>query len=80
LLLRKLAYFFFQTIVILAKNIECLAYELNLAYTKLYILRVANKVFSKYYRTKKNRICQGDIFIIEEAYDIIAQDEINKQI
>jgi hypothetical protein len=70
----------FQTIVILAKSIECLAHELTLINTKLYIFQVANKVFSKYRKTKKNRIYQGDIFIIEEAYDIITQDEVNKQI
>jgi hypothetical protein len=71
---------FFQIIIILAKNTKRLAYELTLANTKLYILRVVNKTFSKYRRTKKNHIRQGDILIIKEAYDIIAQDEINKQI
>jgi hypothetical protein len=71
---------FFQTIVVLAKSIKRLVYKLTLANTELYIFRVTNKVFSKYRRTKKNHICQGDILIIEEAYDIIAQDKINKQI
>jgi hypothetical protein len=47
---------FFQTIAVLAKNTKRLAYELTLANTELYILRVANKVFSKYRRTKKNHI------------------------
>jgi hypothetical protein len=72
--------FFFQTIIILAKNIECLVYKLTLTNTKLYILRVANKIFSKYYRTKKNHIYQGGAFIIEETHDIIIQDKVNKQI
>jgi hypothetical protein len=71
---------FFQTIAVLAKGIERLAYELTLANTELYIFRVANKVFSKRRRTKKNHICQGGALIIEEAHDIIAQNEINKQI
>jgi hypothetical protein len=70
----------FQTIVILAKGTERLAHELILANTELYIFRAANKVFSKYRRAKKNRIRQGGILTIEEAYDIIAQDEVNKQI
>jgi hypothetical protein len=69
---------FFQTIVILAKSIECLVHELTLTNTELYILRIANKVFSKRYRTKKNHIRQGSALIIEETYNIIAQDEINK--
>jgi hypothetical protein len=77
---RNLFILFFQTIVILAKNIKRLAYELTFANTKLYIFRVVNKAFSKYYRTKKNHICQESILIIKETYDIIAQDEINKQI
>jgi hypothetical protein len=72
--------FFFQTIVVLAKNTERLAYELTLANTKLYILRVANKAFSKRRRTKKNHIRQGGILTIKNAYDIIAQNKINKQI
>jgi hypothetical protein len=71
---------FFQTIVVLAKSIECLAYELTLANTELRIFRVTNKVLSKYYRTKKNYIRQKGILIIKEAYDIIAQNKINKQI
>jgi hypothetical protein len=80
LLLRKLAYFFFQIIVVLAKNTKRLVYELTLTNTELYIFQVTNKIFSKYRRTKKNHIRQGSIFTIEETHDIIAQDEINKQI
>jgi hypothetical protein len=72
LVIKETRLFFFQTIIILAKSIKRLVYELILANTELYILRVANKIFSKYRRTKKNRICQGGIFIIEKTYDIIA--------
>jgi hypothetical protein len=36
------------------------------------ILRKTNEVFSKYRRAKKNRIRQGGILIIENAYDILA--------
>jgi hypothetical protein len=72
--------FLFQTIIVLAKNTKRLVYELILINTKLYIFRAINKVFSKYRRAKKNRIRQGDILIIEEVYNIIAQNKINKQI
>jgi hypothetical protein len=44
------------------------------------ILCKTNKTFSKYRRAKKNRICQGGIFIIEDTYDILAQEEVDKQI
>jgi hypothetical protein len=53
---------------------------LILANTELYIFQAANKALSKRRRTKKNRIRQGGVFIIKEAHDIIAQDEVNKQI
>jgi hypothetical protein len=71
---------FFQTIAILAKDTKHLVYELTLANTELYIFQIANKVFSKCYRTKKNYIRQGGVFIIKEAYNIITQDKVNKQI
>jgi hypothetical protein len=72
--------FLFQTIVVLAKGIECLAHELTLANTELYIFRAANEVLSKRCRTKKNRIYQEGTLTIKEVYNIIAQDKINKQI
>jgi hypothetical protein len=45
---------------------------------EIYILRKTNKVFSKYRRAKKNRICQKDALIIEDAYNILAQEEVDK--
>jgi hypothetical protein len=80
LLLRKLTYSFFQTIVVLAKGIEYLTYELTLINTELRIFRATNKALSKCRRAKKNRIRQGGTFTIEEVYNIITQDKINKQI
>jgi hypothetical protein len=47
---------FFQIIIILAKNIKRLVYELIFTNTKLYIFQVINKVLSKHRRTKKNHI------------------------
>jgi hypothetical protein len=43
-------------------------------------LRKTNKVLSKHRKAKKNRICQGGIFIIENIYNILAQEEVDKQI
>jgi hypothetical protein len=64
----------------LAKGTERLAHELTLATAEIRTLRVANKALSKRRRAKKNRIRQGGALTIEDAHDIIAQDEVNKQI
>jgi hypothetical protein len=53
---------------------------LILVTAEVYILRKANKVFSKRRKAKKNRIRQGGVFIIEDIYDILAQEEVDKQI
>jgi hypothetical protein len=71
---------FFSTVVLLVKNTKKLAYELILITAKIYILRKTNKIFSKYQRAKKNHIRQGGVLIIENAYDILAQEEVDKQI
>jgi hypothetical protein len=68
----------FLIVALLVKNIKKLAHELILITTEVYILRKINKVFSKYRRAKKNRIRQGGIFIIEDIYDILAQEEVDK--
>jgi hypothetical protein len=68
----------FLIVVLLAKNTKRLAYELILITAEVYILRKTNKVFSKYRRAKKNYICQGDILIIEDIYNILAQEEVDK--
>jgi hypothetical protein len=70
--------FFFSIIALLAKDIKRLAHELILVTVKVYILRKANKVFSKCRRAKKNYIRQGDILTIKDTYDILAQEEVNK--
>ena len=48
--------------------------------TELYTLRAANEALSKRRRAKKNRIRQGGILTIEDAYDILAQEEVDEQI
>jgi hypothetical protein len=47
---------------------------------EIYILYKANKVFSKCRKAKKNRIRQGGVFTIEDTHDILAQEEVDKQI
>jgi hypothetical protein len=47
---------------------------------ELRILQAANEALSKRRRAKKNRIRQGGALTIEDAHDILAQEEVNKQI
>ncbi len=49
-------------------------------YTKIRLLRTANKALSKHCRAKKTRICQESILTIKDAHDIISQIEVDKQI
>jgi hypothetical protein len=71
---------FFSIIALLAKDTERLAYELILVTAEIYILRKANKVFSKRRRAKKNHIRQGGALTIKDIYNILAQEEVDKQI
>jgi hypothetical protein len=64
----------------LAKGIEILAHENTLLAAEVYTLRKANKALSKRCRARKNRIRQGGALTIEDAHDILAQEEVNKQI
>jgi len=49
-----------------------MAYKITLLFIEIYIFQIVNKAFSKYYRTKKNCIYQGDILVIKEIYNILA--------
>ena len=53
---------------------------MTLMHAELCTLRAANEALSKRRRAKKNRICQGGALTIEDAHNIMAQDEVNKQI
>jgi len=53
---------------------------MTLISAKLRILRVANEALSKRRRAKKNRIRQGGVLTIEDTHDILAQEEVDKQI
>jgi hypothetical protein len=46
----------FQTVAVLAKGTELLAYEVTLMSAELRTLRAANKALSKHRRAKKNHI------------------------
>jgi hypothetical protein len=70
----------FETVTALAKGTERLAHELTLVNAELRTLRAANEALSKRRRAKKNRIRQGGVLTVEEAHDIMAQDEVNEQI
>jgi hypothetical protein len=43
-------------------------------------LRKANEALSKRCRARKNRIRQGGALTVEDAHDILAQEEVNEQI
>jgi hypothetical protein len=64
----------------LAKGTERLAYELTLATTEIYTLRVANEALSKRRRAKKTRVCQGEALTVEDTQDILAQKEVDEQV
>ena len=64
----------------MAKGTERLAHELTLVNAENRILRAANEALSKRRRAKKNRIRQGGALTVEDAHDIMAQDEVNEQI
>jgi hypothetical protein len=64
----------------LAKGTEILAYKNTLLAAEVRTLRAANKALSKRRRAKKNRIRQGGALTVEDAHDILAQEEVDEQI
>lgn len=62
------------------KGIGRLAHEMTLIAAELRTFRAANEAFSKCRRAKKNRIRQAGILNIEDAHNILAQKEVDKQI
>lgn len=71
---------FFETIITLTKNIERIAHKMTLLSVKVHTFRAANKALSKRYRTKKARIRQGGVLIVENRQDIIAQKDVDEQV
>jgi hypothetical protein len=70
----------FSTVAALAKGTEILAHEMTLMSAELRTLRAANEALSKRRRAKKNRIRQGGALTVEDAHDILAQEEVDEQI
>lgn len=70
----------FNTVVALAKGTEILAHENTLLAAEVRSLRKANEALSKRRRAKKKYIRQGGTLTIEEAHDIIAQEEAIEQV
>jgi hypothetical protein len=70
----------FAIVAMLAKGIEILVYKVTFLTAENYTFRKANKILSKRRRTKNNRIQQGGVLIIEDANNILAQNEVDKQI
>jgi hypothetical protein len=70
----------FNTVTALAKGTEILAHEVTLLSAELRTLRQANEALSKRRRAKKTRLRQGEALTVKDANDILAQEEVNKQI
>jgi uncharacterized protein YaiL (DUF2058 family) len=64
----------------LAKGTEILAHKNTLLAAEVRTLRKANEALSKRRRAKKNRIRKGGALTVEEAHDILAQEEVEEQI
>jgi hypothetical protein len=62
----------FETVAVLAKGTERLAYEITLLSAEVRILRAANEALNKRYRAKKTRVYQGGALTVEDTQDIIA--------
>ena len=70
----------FAIVTALAKGTELLAHQVTLLTAETRTLRKANKALSKRRRAKKNYIRQGGALTIEDAHDILAQEEVDEQI
>jgi uncharacterized protein YaiL (DUF2058 family) len=64
----------------LAKGTEILAHKVTLLTAENCTLRKANEALSKHRRAKKNRIHRGGTLTIEDANNILAQNEVDEQI
>jgi len=63
----------FQTVAVLAKGMELLAYEMTLLSAEVYTFRKTNKALSKCRRAKKTRVCQKGALTIKDTQDILVQ-------
>ena len=70
----------FETVFALAKGTERLAHQNTLLIEEIRTLRAANEALSKRRRAKKNRIREGGALTVEDAYDILSQQEVDEQV
>ncbi|KFZ20545.1 hypothetical protein V501_00061, partial [Pseudogymnoascus sp. VKM F-4519 (FW-2642)] len=70
----------FETVVALAKGTERLAHENTLLSAEVRTLQAANEALSKRRRAKKARVREGGALIVEDAQDIIAQEDVDEQV
>lgn len=64
----------------LAKGTEQLAHEVTLMSAEIRTHRAANEALSKRRRAKKNRVREGGTLIVEDALDILSQQEVDNQV
>ena len=57
-----------------------MAHKITLLSAKVRTLRAANKALSKRRRAKKAHVRQGGVLTIEDAQDLIAQKDVDKQV
>ena len=70
----------FETVAALAKGTEILAHQNTLLAAENHILRLANEALSKRRRAKKSRVCEGGALIVEDALDVLAQKDAEKEV
>ncbi|PQM43524.1 hypothetical protein VC83_09651 [Pseudogymnoascus destructans] len=70
----------FETVFALAKGTERLAHQNTLLTEEIRTLRAANEALSKRRRAKNNRIREGGALTVEDAYDILSQQEVDEQV
>jgi hypothetical protein len=63
-----------------ARGMSKMAHELVLLRAELKDVRAANEVLSKRRRAKKTRLRQGGSLSFQEAEDLVAKKEVDKQI
>jgi len=64
----------------MAKGLEAITHLVTLLIAKNHNLQKANKALSKHRRAKKTRVHQGGALTIEDAYNLLAQKEAEKQV
>jgi hypothetical protein len=64
----------------LAKGVEELAHQNTLLLAECHTLRKANEALSKRRRAKRTRVRHGGALIVEDAWDIVSQKEVDEQV